>query len=116
MKAGLFILLIFISGCSAKTGSPADILPEQQMEKVVWDVMQADEFVNQYLARDSSKNSKIERMKLYQQIFKLHHVSEKQFSSSFKYYSSRPDILKVMFDSLGARADRERQNVFKKTH
>ena len=82
------------------------------MAKIIWDLMQVDEFVSGYLANDTSKNIKVERVKLYQKVFQVHQVSEKEFSKSFKYYSGRPDIMKVLFDTLGSRAERERQKIY----
>ena len=108
----LFIISFLVIGCSEKNKSGVDIIPRQKMAKIIWDIMLVDEFASAYIANDTSKNIKEERIKLYQKVFQVHQVSEKQFSKSFKYYSGRPDIMKVLFDTLGARAERERQNLY----
>ena len=77
----------------------------------MWDMIQIDEFATGYLAKDSSKNIKTERMKLYQQVFSLHRVSEKEYFASFKYYSARPDVFKTLLDSLSERANREQRSL-----
>lgn len=114
MKACVFTLVCLIAiSCSDKNKyAGADVIPVQEMVSVLWDIMQVDEFATFYITKDTTKNVKLERIKLYQQVFRLHGVSEKGFSASFKYYSGRPDIMKEMYDTLGARSDRERQHGF----
>ena len=114
MKGCFFTLVCFLAiGCSGKNKyAGADIIPTQKMVTVLWDIMQVDEFATFYLAKDSTKNIKLERIKLYQQVFRLHNISEKEFYASFTYYSGRPDLMKEMYDTLGARSDRERQHGF----
>lgn len=109
MKAMVVLMVaIFFAGCNRF--SPA-IIPVNKMTKVMWDMIQVDEFATGYLTKDSSKNIKTERMKLYQQVFQLHQVSEKAYFASFKYYSARPDLFKTVIDSLSERATREQRNL-----
>lgn len=113
MKVFLLVMMIILfQGCSQKNKSAGDILPQEKMTKIIWDIIQVDEYASAFLIKDSTKNIKRERMKLYQQVFQLHNVSKEVFNTSFKYYSGRPDVMKVLFDTLGARAERERQNVY----
>ncbi len=77
-------------------------------------MIQADQFTKAYLAKDSAKmNVKLERIKLYQEVFNIHHVSKDEFQKSYEFYMSRPDLAKTMFDSLTAYANRQRQEVFR---
>ncbi len=43
---------------------------------------------------------------------KLHQVSKDEFVKSYKFYLSRPDIAREMFDSLATRANRRREELF----
>ena len=70
------------------------------MEKVVYDLMQTDEFINSFLYKDTSLNIKKERSIFYEKIFKIHNTNRKEFYSSFRYYQQHPDLQKVLFDSL----------------
>lgn len=104
---GLLVLFI-AAGCNP---SSPKIIPENRMIKVMWDMIQVDEFTTGFLAKDSSKNLKLERMKLYKQVFALHHVSDKEYFASFKYYTARPDLFKRVVDSLSERATREQRTI-----
>lgn len=110
MKRFIAIVSILIMAMACNHSTPK-IIPEAKMVRVIWDVMQADEFAGSFIAKDSSKNLKLERMKLYKQVFALHQVSEKEYFSSFKYYTSRPDIFKRVIDSLSDRATRAQQAI-----
>ena len=113
MKGAIFFIFAsLILGCSEKRKSAVEIIPKNKMTKIVWDVIQVDEFAAAYLTKDSTIDIKTERMKLYAKVFQLHKISNEEFSTSFKYYSGRPDLMKVLFDTLGARAERERKNVY----
>jgi hypothetical protein len=102
-----------ISGCTNKDKVPGDVLPKEKMEAVLWDIIQAERFTATYVAKDSSKNIKTENFKLYNQIFSIHHVTKDEFLKSYKFYLSRPDISRVMFDSMASRANRQREDLYK---
>jgi hypothetical protein len=110
----LSCLLIMLSmACSDKNKIPSDVLSREEMKKIMWDMIQADRFSAQFLERDTSKNVKTETFKLYEQVFKLHKITREKFVHSYKFYLSRPDINKEMFDSLAAFANRQRVEVYK---
>ena len=114
MKYLVICLLFFSPACSKKDKIPADVLGKEKMENVLWDMIQADRFAAQFLLKDSAKrNIKEETLMLYEKVFQVHHISRDQFAKSYKYYLSRPDITKVIFDSLATRAQREKEEVYK---
>lgn len=113
MKALIVVLVITaVTGCTDYERAGTAIIPEQKMAKVLWDMIQIDEFSNVYLISDSLKNADKERMKLYKQVFRLHQVSEKDFFSSYKYYVERPDAMKGLFDTLSSRGEREKKAIY----
>ena len=94
----LFIGLIFNS-CSS--GSlPSGILPNEKLQKVVYDLIRVDEFINNYVIKDSTINVKEKRSILYEQVFKVNNTNRKEFYSSYQYYQKHPDVQKRLFDSL----------------
>lgn len=116
MRILAFIVVLwgFLSACSSSEKKPAALLPKEKMEKVLWDMVLADRFSSQYLLKDSLKmDVKAETFKLYEEVFAINKVSREQFISSYKYYLNHPRVLKVMFDSVSSRANRERKNLFK---
>ncbi|MEJ7766183.1 MAG: DUF4296 domain-containing protein [Chitinophagaceae bacterium] len=103
------ICIFLFFGCDRRDPK---VIPSREMTTLLWDMIQVDEFATGYLLKDSAKNINTERLKLYKQVFALHKITEKQFSASFNYYASRPDILKVVFDSLSKKAERERHAMY----
>lgn len=98
--------------CTDKDKIPSGVLGKDKMQKVLWDVIQAERFRETFI-RDSSKDLKAETFKLYAQVFEIHKVTKDEFVKSYKFYMSRPDIARDMFDSLATKANRRREELYK---
>lgn len=109
----LGMVLFVVFGCSNKDKVPSGTLPKEKMEAVLWDILQAERFTSTYVSKDSSKNVKLENFKMYNQVFAIHQVSRDEFVKSYKFYLSRPDIARVLFDSMATRANRQREDMYK---
>ena len=108
MKAFFISLLILaITSCSSRDKVPNDILPQQQLQAILWDMLRADEFVMSYIKNDSVRNKKDESTRLYEEIFRLHKTDRAQFKKSLMFYNGHPELLKVVFDSLENRKTTE---------
>ena len=106
MKYLLFLLSsCFLLSCGDRK-VPSGIIPPEQMQTIVWQLMQTDEFTAATIATDTTKNLDTERIKRYRQVFQLNNTSKEDFEKSYNYYMAHPDISKTMFDSLSARANR----------
>jgi hypothetical protein len=101
-----------VVSCTDKDKTPAGILPKDKMEKVLWDMIQAERYRETFV-RDSALDLKKETFKLYAQVFAVHQITKDEFIKSYKFYMSRPDITRVMFDSLATRANRRREELYK---
>lgn len=113
MRRLLVIVLVLAAACG-KSKKADEILPPEKMEKVIWDMVQADEFMQTFVVKDSNKlDANAERYKLYQQVLQLHNTTKEQFKKSYDYYVARPGENKVIFDSLSAKANRRIQEVYK---
>ncbi|MEO5594872.1 MAG: DUF4296 domain-containing protein [Chitinophagaceae bacterium] len=108
----LLLMVWLIASCGSST-IPSDIIPRDKMEIIIWQLMQADEYVNNIVVRDSSKKSSTERMKIYQQVFDLNKTSMSDFKRSYQFYMAHPDITKIMFDSIATKAGRQRTELYK---
>ena len=114
-KSIIIICFLITIGCTNSTKIPPDIFPKEKMENILWDMILADRYSAQFLLKDSiSKNVKLETMKLYDQVFQLNNTTQAAFVKSFKFYLNRPDITKVIFDSLAARGNRNRNALYQK--
>lgn len=110
----MIFFLLFIFGCGKKNKIPSDVLPKSRMENILWDMILADRFSSQFILKDSAtKNVKLETLKLYDQVFQTHKITKDQFVKSYKYYLTRPDITKVLFDTIAARANRQKPDVYR---
>ena len=96
------VLLLFItSGCKNKDSIPGTVLPPQKMQAVLWDMMRADQFLNDYVINKDTSLKKIpESLKYYQQIFAIHKINKEQFQHSFSFYKSHTVLLKALMNSL----------------
>jgi hypothetical protein len=107
--AGVLCILLIAAGCSEKDKIPSGVIGKDEMEKIIWDMMLADQYSANYLIKDSARvNVKMETLKLYETVFRLHKVTRDEFRKSFEFYQGRPDITRTMFDSLLAKGNRAR--------
>ena len=102
MKFFLSIIFfsIIIPACIQKNRVPKEILGQHEMTHVMWDLLKADELVYNNSTKDSTINKKQESVKLYEQVFRIHGTSREKFEKSLAFYQNRPDLLKVVMDSL----------------
>jgi len=109
------LVLLLLGACSDANDVPRRIIAMNDMEKIIWDMVQVDQFSIQYLKRDSARfNVRKETTKLQDEVFQIHHVSKEKFQESLKYYLSHPDLTKTLFDSLSAKAARLRTEVYRR--
>lgn len=107
----ILAVILFI-GCINKNKIPETVLPQDQMRNVMWDLMRTDQFVDNFIKKDSTLVLKTERAKLYEQVFQLHVTSREVFKQSLDFYQSRPDLLKVITDSLRNNERKAMQNQY----
>jgi len=112
--AGLLLgFVLMASGCSDKDSVPKDVLSHDKMEAVMWDVIQAEQYSVNYLVRDTPRlDLKMENLRMYDEIFRLHHTSREQFRKSYQYYMGRADLAQVLFDSLVNKGNRLRSESY----
>ena len=101
MKVSLlaFVLLVAVS-CGQKNRIPPEVIPQERMYKIMWDLMRADVFITDFLSRDSTKKLAAARDTLYEQVFRIHTTNRETFYKSLSFYQGRPDLLKIITDSL----------------
>ena len=110
MRFFLFIILIISNfACIRDNKVPKDVIPQNQMRKIMWDLMRADAYVTDFLMKDSTRDKKAESAKLYEKIFDIHATSQEAFKKSLAFYQNRPDLFKVISDSLRADEKKSQQ-------
>ncbi len=106
---GCMAVLLF--SCS---GSKQKVLPVNTMKQVVWDMMKADEWFARIRMQDSTAQKKREDIRLYEQVFSIHHITREQFYQSYRYYETHPVQLKELLDSVESLSSREQQALTRK--
>ncbi|OQP51270.1 hypothetical protein A4H97_27205 [Niastella yeongjuensis] len=99
--------------CTDKDKVPKGVLGKEKMQKVLMEMIQAERYNESFIAPDSSKDSKKETFKLYAQVFELNKITKDEFIKSYKFYMSRPDMAKGIFDSLSMQTNKLRENLNK---
>lgn len=99
-------LLFFLSACGNSDRIPSNVLRGEEMEKLLWDMMRADNFVNDFMLHaDSTLNKDTESIKLYQRVFAIHETTQDEFRRSLNFYKEHPALFKIILDSLNKRSD-----------
>ncbi|SDE28043.1 DUF4296 domain-containing protein [Niabella drilacis] len=108
----LLILGITVTACGL--GRPKDVLPQDKMQAVLWDIAKGGEFVNGYVYfRNPNLNRAAVNQQVLKQIFTLHKISKKQFDKSLEYYQRKPDLFVAMLDSINVQQARAKQDTVK---
>jgi hypothetical protein len=109
-----FIMILFAASCSNRSGIPAGIIPRDSMTVIMKEIIMVNEYSVAYVAKDSMKKDKIlANQELLDGVFKIHHISRETFQNSLRFYDSRPDMNKIIFDSLSAYANRHRTDLYR---
>ena len=103
----LLLSVLLLTGCGSD--KPAGLLPPEKMQRVQWDLMQADEMIEFYRTTDSTYPAERKRKELYSEILRLHGISQQQLDKSLDYYTAHPVQLKKILDSIQAGGEKLQQ-------
>ena len=103
-----FFLSFFLLCCKQNNQS---ILSPDKMEKIVWELTQADVFTQDFIIKDSSINLEKENLKIQLKIFSKNNTDRKSFYKSYDYYLKHEELLKPLLDSIVVRNGRIRENM-----
>ena len=104
----VLITIFFLFSCGNKNSIPQGILKPEKMQAVLWDVLRADVFTNDFIKKDSAKKPELELAKLQQQIFAIHKLSKDEFYKSYEFYKIHPEIMQPMLDSMINKKTRDK--------
>jgi hypothetical protein len=100
MSFALILLAGFLS-CTDKNKLPDDVLPQRKMQAVMWDMIRAGDFLNNYvLYRDTTIDKIAESQKWHEKVFSIHQITREQFDKSYAYYRTHPQLMKAVMDSI----------------
>ena len=105
----IICLLIIFSFDSCKSDTSKDILPEEKMQSVIWELIKADVYTEQFLQIDSTINAPAKNAALQSKIFNEQKITKSEFNKSYDYYIAHPDKMKNIFDTILNRNSREKR-------
>ena len=112
----VFLLLLVLVSCTGRKSVPKGVLPPDQMEKVLYDVILAEGYAESYLYADSSMSKEEWMNKEMDKVLAIHKVSQETFMKSYDFYKKRPDMFKVIADTMNAKSQRNREKIYDKTY
>jgi hypothetical protein len=99
-----FLLALFILSCKQDNQVPKNIIQQERMQELLWDMARADAFIAGFAGNnDSSFNRIRETVTLYRQIFQIHNTDREKFNKSLAWYQQHPQLLKPILDTLQNR-------------
>jgi hypothetical protein len=95
-------MAFFIMACGEEQKAsppPANLIGQPQMEEILRDICKIEA---RFQRRLSSKGVNHTDMALasYASVFEKHHITEDEFKASYNYYSSQPDQMQALYDSV----------------
>lgn len=105
----LFAIILFFS-CSQKTKIPDTVLPPPMMEKVLMDMLRAEELLNRKQG-DSTLKDSLNRISLYNSVLASHKIDKESFERSFVYYENHPNLLKPVLDSMYQMSNKKKDTI-----
>ena len=108
MKNFFLCLLAFILvSCSGKNKVPAGIIQQKEMQHILWDMIRAQALSGEMTRKDSTINEVAETKILTQKVFEIHHITSSAFDQSYAWYTSHPEIMRIIFDSMNIQNQRQ---------
>lgn len=102
------LLALLFCACNGDDEIPSHVLKPDKMQAVMWDIVRADVFTNEFIKADSTKDLLRENLQLQKKIFALNNISREQYYTSFEYYKNKPELMQAMLDTMIARVNRAR--------
>lgn len=110
-KQGITILICgLLASCIQRNKIPGDIIPQTKMQSVLWDVIRAQTLSSELVLKDSTLNEIAETKELTSKVFQIHKIDSVSFYKSYNWYLSHPEVLKIVFDSMYNKNQREIQS------
>ena len=117
MKKFIFFLAgIILFSCSGKNKVPAGIIPQKKMQNILWDVIRAQVLSGELARKDSTINEVAETKMLTAKVFEIYNITPSAFDQSYAWYTSHPEMLHIIFDSMNVQNQRQTEMRMKEGH
>ena len=99
-------MLILLTACSDNRRIPSTIIQPEKFEAILTDVLLADALTLERSFKDTAVKISDENAAYFLKVFQLHGVSKNEFMKSYNFYLQRPDLLKIITDSVSSTLDK----------
>lgn len=107
-------LTFIIISCSNDKRIPEDVLPEEKMGTVLFEIGMGEAMLEYYVFRDSTVNRDSALRSELDKVLQVHQLTQEDFRRSYDYYKARPALMKVMMDTVYARSQRSQEKLYGK--
>ena len=105
---GLFFTLFV--GCGSDV--PSDLLQPKQMEELMMDMVVVDSYSDAVVGLNS-RDKKTEWLSSEtDKVLAIRKISKDKFLKSYNFYKGRPDLFKVIIDTLQNRSQRNKDKIY----
>lgn len=112
LKQGIgVIFFVFLYACSGKGKVPENVIEQKKFQAILKDVVIADALSTERSFKDTAVKIPDANAAYFLKVFEMHGVTKNQFMVSYNYYLTRPDLLKVMTDSVSAQLSRKSERL-----
>lgn len=111
-----FCIIVLLFSCGNKQVPEGKVLSSDKMQAVMWDIMQAEAYTDFYLKKDSTKNIFLRNAALQKKVFSIHQISKEDFYKTYDFYSSHSNDMRILLDSISAKAERQRNKMMEKKY
>ncbi len=98
MRAVYALVFVLAVACTPQDDDPDDILDREQFKELLLQAQLIEARVNHELIVEHI--SQVPTQQYYNELFDREGVSEEQFTATFKYYTARPEELKVIYEEI----------------
>ena len=112
-RVTIFIMSCILFSCSGKNKVPTGIIPQKEMQNILWDVIRAQAMAEEVAQKDSSINKPAETKALMQKVFEIHKIKSLDFDESYNWYTNHPEIMRLIFDSLNVQKRKNDNDIMK---
>lgn len=112
----LIVGFFLLASCGGKNKVPKEIMQPAKMQNILWDVVRSQALAAEEARKDSTINEIAQTKVFVQKVFKIHKVTSDEYDKSYKWYTSHPDIMKVLLDSLSSQIQEKDKSDLKEKH
>lgn len=111
-KKYISLSIIFIIFFSCNAGVPSGILKPKEMEDVLLDMAIVDSYAESITILNSTDKKTDWLSTEADKVLAIRKIEKKKFLNSYKFYKSRPDLLKVIVDTLHNKLQRNKDKIY----